>query len=652
MISKTWASAVFLLLAVFACAAQAAGPITVAITEPADGAAVSGTVTISADASETGGTIASVQFQLDGSPFGLPVTAAPYQITWDSTKATNGSSYVITAVALDNLGQTATSAPVTVTVSNTVAPSFTVFFSGQASQVSGTTDVDALTSDNTGKVVSAQLSVDGTPVHAPVFQVANVFSFEWDTTAVQNGSHVLTVVATDDAGQSATSSPFTVTVTNSSPPPFTAALATPADGSTVSGNAVNLSVVQSNSSDPLAFVLYVVDGLSLGQGIQQAPFNLAWDSRTVADGSHTIQAVVYIDTPSNGPEGTTTAPITVTVANNAPPTPVPPTVSMTAPADGASVSGSVSLAAAADDANGTVTQVQFLLDGSPFGMAVTRAPYQITWDSTTAPNGSHTLAATATNDAGQSTTSTAVTVTVSNSAGPQPPTVVITAPANGATLTGVVTVSADAGDVTGRVTSVEFLLDGTPVSADIPIPAYQINLDTTIFPNGTHVFTAVATNDTGESTTSAPVTVTINNVTLPPPPTVAITFPVNGATVSGRVTVTASAADSSGQVTQVQFFLNGSPLGPPVTQAPYSIAWKTQHVPNGTVTLAAVATNDSGEKTTSAPVNVTVKNHPPVECMPRDRDCVSRGCALPGEPCRMPMAPEEARRRVEEISPP
>ena len=92
----------------------------------------------------------------------------------------------------------------------------------------------------------------------------------------------------------------------------------------------------------------------------------------------------------------------------------PPTVSLTAPPDGGTVSGSnVSLAATASDANG-VAGVQFLLDGSPVGAEDTNSPYGITWNSTSVANGSHTLAARARDAAGNSATSSAVTVTVSN----------------------------------------------------------------------------------------------------------------------------------------------------------------------------------------------------------------------------------------------
>ena len=93
----------------------------------------------------------------------------------------------------------------------------------------------------------------------------------------------------------------------------------------------------------------------------------------------------------------------------------PPTVTMTAPANGATVTGpAVTVTADASD-NVGVTSVQFLLDGATLGAPATTAPYSITWDTTTATNGAHTLSARASDAAGNTATATAVSVTVLNS---------------------------------------------------------------------------------------------------------------------------------------------------------------------------------------------------------------------------------------------
>jgi regulation of enolase protein 1 (concanavalin A-like superfamily) len=103
------------------------------------------------------------------------------------------------------------------------------------------------------------------------------------------------------------------------------------------------------------------------------------------------------------------------------------------------------------------------------------------------------------------------------------------------------------------------------------------------------------------------------NTPVPPPPAdttlpnVAITAPVAGATVSGTVTVTAAATDNVG-VASVQFLLNSVNFGPPVTTAPYTVAWNTQTVTNGSYKLTAVARDFAGNANVSADVTVSVNN--------------------------------------------
>jgi hypothetical protein len=89
----------------------------VKVTAPASNASVSGTITITAMASDPDSPVAFVQFQVDGSSTGGPVGAAPYSLSLDTTTLTNGN-HTLTAFAQDPAGNQGTSAAVTVTVSN------------------------------------------------------------------------------------------------------------------------------------------------------------------------------------------------------------------------------------------------------------------------------------------------------------------------------------------------------------------------------------------------------------------------------------------------------------------------------------------------------------------------------------------------------
>jgi len=93
------------------------------------------------------------------------------------------------------------------------------------------------------------------------------------------------------------------------------------------------------------------------------------------------------------------------------------------------------------------------------------------------------------------------------------------------------------------------------------------------------------------------------------PPTVSITQPANNSTVSGSVTIAATAADNVG-VAGVQFQVDGANLGAQVTTAPYSVSWNSTLVANGSHVLKAIASDAAGN-TASASVTVTVSNSGP-----------------------------------------
>ncbi|WP_158867385.1 galactose oxidase-like domain-containing protein [Leifsonia sp. AG29] len=91
------------------------------------------------------------------------------------------------------------------------------------------------------------------------------------------------------------------------------------------------------------------------------------------------------------------------------------------------------------------------------------------------------------------------------------------------------------------------------------------------------------------------------------PPSVSMTAPASGSTVSGTVSVSATATDNVG-VASVQFLLDGAPLAAAVTSAPYTISWDTTSVANGSHALSAIASDGSGNQATASSVAVTVSN--------------------------------------------
>jgi hypothetical protein len=339
-------------------------------------------------------------------------------------------------------------------------------------------------------------------------------------------------------------------------------------------------------------VQFMLNAAPFGEAVSAPPYQVTWDTTGATNAAHTWTAVAR---DAAGREATAMA-VIVNVRNDV----TAPTVAVSSPASGATVAGSITVTATAVDDVG-VTSVQFMLDGAPFGEALSAAPYQVTWDTTGASNAAHTWTAVARDAAGRETSAEAVTVTVLNDL--TAPTVGLASPSAGATAHGEITVAATAADDVG-VTSVQFLLDGSPLgAADLTAP-FEVTWPTLAVANGAHVLTAVARDAAGRETTSTAIEVTVLNDLAPP--TVAVTTPAAG-TVGGTVTIAATAGDDIG-VTSVQFLLDGAPLGAADTEAPFQAEWITSATGNGVHTISAVARDAAGHVTTASLVTVTVVN--------------------------------------------
>jgi chitodextrinase len=115
---------------------------------------------------------------------------------------------------------------------------------------------------------------------------------------------------------------------------------------------------------------------------------------------------------------------------------------------------------------------------------------------------------------------------------------------------------------------------------------------------------ATLTVTVGTSSQSSLLTILfVDNV----PPSVSITSPTAGQTLSGTFAVSAGASDNVG-VAWVQFKVDGTVVGPQITATPYNYSLVTTSLTNQTHTLTAVASDTSGNTATSAPVSFTVNN--------------------------------------------
>ncbi len=181
----------------------------------------------------------------------------------------------------------------------------------------------------------------------------------------------------------------------------------------------------------------------------------------------------------------------------------------------------------------------------------------------------------------------------------------LTTPAGGSVFQvgATVNLAATASSTNGTITQVEFFTNagGGPVSRGVATtPPYNVNW--VAGAAGTYNLTAVATDDFAVSTTSSAVSIRINAA-----PTVSLTNPASGASflVGATVSLAANAADSDGSVAQVQFIANPGAISLGTdSAAPFTAT--TSSLPIGSYSVTAVATDNDGQATTSAPITVKI----------------------------------------------
>ena len=183
------------------------------------------------------------------------------------------------------------------------------------------------------------------------------------------------------------------------------------------------------------------------------------------------------------------------------------------------------------------------------------------------------------------------------------PSVSVTAPSGGSVFTAPanVTLNASASDADGTVAKVEFFQGSTKLGEDLTAP---YSFSWTNVSAGTYSLTAKATDNLGGVTTSAPVAITVNAL-----PTISLTAPAANTvfTSPANFTITASASDSDGSISKVEFFAGAGLLGQDTT-APYSFTMS--NASHGTYVLTAKATDNNGGVTTSAAVSAIVTDAP------------------------------------------
>ena len=493
---------------------------SVSVTAPSG--TVSGTVTLSANASDNVA-VTGVQFLVDNTAVGSQDTTSPYSTSWDTTTVANGT-HTLTARATDTSGNTATSAPVTITVNNTAADTIapTVSVTAPSGTVSGTVTLSANASDNVA-VTGVQFLVDNTAVGSQ--DTTSPYSVTWNSTTVANGTHTISARATDSSGNTTLSAPVSVTVNNAvtAPPGFVQVSAVTPQTSQ-SSVAVKYTAAQT-AGDTNVLAIGWNNATSTITSVTDSAGNTYRVAVPTARGTGVSQAIYYASNIKAAAAGTNTVTVVFNTAT--------PYVDVRAleysgldPANpfgvGASASGTGNSAGAGSVTTTTANELIFTAGMTTGGFSapgtgftsriITTPDLDIAQDRLAATAGTYSATASLSGTAAWLLQAATFKAASTSSADTTAPTVTVTTA--GGTVSGTVSLGANASDNVA-VAGVQFLIDNTAVGAQDTATPYSVSWNSTTVANGTHTITARATDTSGNATLSAPVTITVSNPGAP-----------------------------------------------------------------------------------------------------------------------------------------
>jgi hypothetical protein len=377
-------------------------PPSVSISAPLDGSLIEyfdgRLIALSADASDSDGNVAHVEFFMNGSSVGVDTTA-PFSVDWEVQEGT----HTLTAVATDNTNMTAVSAATELNVTAPGGGGLIVLQDGLAGY-SGTTDT----------YLDGFHTIYPKGSQAVLNSIANQFNplvrfaiFSNEGGPVPEGANItyaaLALYKSSNYNYTYRAHPLLIDWVENEATWIEAAagIAWNAPGAAGSGSdyAANGSLEAQTGWEPEWVVLDVTDSVqSMSLGEQS---NYGWQLLGTGINYHKIFHVSeYPTDPTLRPK------LIIQIGENAN---RPPTVALTAPSEGANyISGdTITLSADANDPDGSIAQVEFFNNNVSLGVDTT-APYTLNWSD--AQVGTSRLTAVATDDDDAAVTSAVVTM--------------------------------------------------------------------------------------------------------------------------------------------------------------------------------------------------------------------------------------------------
>jgi Bacterial Ig domain len=570
-------------------------------------------------------------FAVSGLPPGVTASFSP-------TSVTAGGSTTLTLSAAASAASGAGPSPITLTASSggvtgqasgsaQVAvdglPSVAISSPASGASVSGTITLSASATAGAGSTLkNLSANLDGT-LQLDSTSLSS-FAIPWNTAAAGAGGHTLNVVATDaDGGTTTASQPLTIAA--GTPSDFTLSLS-PASLTINPGSSGGLftltTAVKSGAAETIALSQ---SGLPAGLTALFSPASIsAGQSATLTVsapaglGAIATTAFSVVGRSASVPSGHSAA-ASIAVATG-------PAVTITSPAANATLSSRVALGATvALDAGAKLSKVEFF-DGSSSLGAATSSPASLTWDTTTAADGPHTLTVVATDQAGLKGSASLQVIVANYSSSDF--TLALSPPAGGVPQGGSGSYSVAVGQVGGPLTVgltvsglasglTAVLLDNAPASGSGTTLVISAAANA---PLGTSPFTLTGSSLGGNLHSATSTVTVVQPGSQGSGIAVTLSSPRSGDTVSGVVAMSASASLPAGStLLRIDFLVNGAVVGSS-SSTPARYSWDTSALAADTYAVTAKAWDTAGNHGTSATAVVTV----PSPSAP------AAGCSSPG----------------------
>ncbi len=453
----------------------------------------------------------------------------------------------------------------------------------------------ASASDNAGGsgVSRVDFTLDGTVIASAIKQP---YTASWDSSSTNSGSHQICAIAVDGAGLKSPQSCVTITLKDTKPP--VVSISQPANNSTVSGTVTITATATDNVGLTGADVLVdgkIIQSFSSTFGV----YNVSWNTTQYSVGSHTIQ-VKAKDTAGN----VGSSPLVTVSVSNGDKTPPSKPSGLTA-----SVVNSTTVNLSWQAATDNVGVAEYIItrNGANLSQEATGTTFT---DTGLAAHTNYTYTVTAVDTSGNlSSPSSSVQVqtpTSQDTIAPTAPTKLEAAPSTDTQIDLSWGASTDSGG--SGIAGYKIYRN----SKEVFTTSDTSYGDTNLSASTTYSYTVKAFDGAGnlsQNSNTASATTKPKQTDNQDPPKVSLSSPSNGATVSGTVTVKASASSTSG-IAEVMLIIDGK-QGPSVLNPPsssISLAWQTTGTSNGNHLLSVRAVGKNGQVAATTPINLNVSN--------------------------------------------